>query len=262
MGKQKYFIDIGDRFSRLKVIAITKNKDNRTRYKCECDCGNVVCVEARFLFNGDSMSCGCFARETFIKRNTKHGGSKTRVYKIWEGMKARCNNSNNPSFEYYGKRNISICDEWEKEFMNFYSWAMSNGYRDDLTIERINNDGNYEPSNCKWATPKEQNNNTRHNRIVEYEGNKFNLTQLSEKYNIPFSVLKHRLNKNWGINVAIKTPVRNKNIMLDYNGMTKTLSTWCTELNLNRWTVWSRINKQNWSIEKALSTPVEREVSC
>jgi len=147
---------LGKVFGRLTVIERIENKNSRTQWKCRCECGNVHNVISKSLVNGSTKSCGCLRREIVMECNTTHGLSKTRLHKTWRGIIQRCNNKKNTRFKYYGGRGIIICDEWLNNFKSFYDWSIKNGYSDDLTIDRINNDGNYEPGNCRWITMLEQ----------------------------------------------------------------------------------------------------------
>ena len=155
MNKLPYNI-INQRFGRLTVIERIENtKDGKAQFKCLCDCGQYKNVRATSLRNGDTKSCGCLRSDKSKRRLTKHGVRRSRLYSIWSMMKQRCFNSNATKYADYGGRGITVCPEWKNNFKVFYDWAMSNGYRDNLTIDRIDSDKNYEPSNCQWITLSE-----------------------------------------------------------------------------------------------------------
>lgn len=202
MGK---FIDLaGQKFGKLTVIERAENKGNQTMWLCRCDCGETTVVVADNLKRGHTKSCGCISKN--MPPRTTHGKRGTRLYSIWCQMKARCDNSNHKAYALYGGRGIAVCKEWHS-FQSFYDWAMSSGYSDDLTIDRINNNGNYEPSNCRWVSQKTQCNNRRNNHIVLYNGNQYTLAELAEIYGISYEKLKQRINKlHWNIERALNTP--------------------------------------------------------
>lgn len=131
------------------------------------------------------------------KNHYIHGKRKTRLYRIWANIKTRCTNENDPHYERYGGRGITVCDEWKNDFKAFYDWSMSNGYADDLTIDRINNNGNYEPSNCRWVTIKEQNQNKRNVVLITYDGETHNVTEWAQILRLGHDTIRQRYRKGW-----------------------------------------------------------------
>lgn len=160
----------GKRFGKLMVVSKSGNKNRNVYWKCLCDCGNEIEVKTAELNRATTISCGCYSKKRFVEENTKHNKSHTRLYKIWYGMKRRCYERSNDAFPMYGGRGITICQEWLDDFINFYNWSMENGYSDDLTIDRIDPNGNYCPENCRWATKLIQARNQRKTIMIELFG--------------------------------------------------------------------------------------------
>lgn len=245
---------VGKRYGRLKVISKEENTRSKggkshVMYLCECDCGNRLIVKAENLRSGNTQSCGCLAIDRTKEKSTKHGLTRDRLYHVWNGMKDRCYNPNSESYHNYGGRGITVCDEWRDNFQAFYDWATENGHKEYLTIDRINNDGNYEPSNCRWATNKEQQRNKRNNFILNYNEESMTLSAISEVTGINASTLRSRLEKGLSIDEAVN--YQKTVLTLNYRGKEKTLIEWAKELGLNYRTIYERYRK-GWTAKEIL----------
>lgn len=209
----------GQRFGALTVLNraedyVFKSGRKERMWSCKCDCGNIVTVFGSNLKKKNTTSCGCIKKEYMKKEKTKHGLTDSRLYYIYSHMKSRCCNKNNKNFENYGGRGIQVCEEWlgENGFLNFYEWAMNNGYSEHLTIDRIDVNGNYEPSNCRWADLVTQENNRTNNRMITYDGQTMTMAMWAKKLGINYKTLANRIYTNkWSIEKALTTPVRKIN---------------------------------------------------
>jgi hypothetical protein len=197
----------GRRFGRLVAIKqVGKNKSGYQMWLCMCDCGGVSVVNYHNLKNNHTQSCGCLRRERTVETNTTHGLRKTRLYRIWCHMRERCYYPKENRYAQYGGRGITVCDEWKNDFQAFYDWAMANGYNDDLSIDRIDVNGNYEPSNCRWATLEEQANNKRTSHLITIGGETFTLSEWLAKVNLTRRAFYDRVKKGMSEEQAILTP--------------------------------------------------------
>ena len=166
MVHYRYMDITNKRFGRLVAISVDHKDKHGTEYwNCVCDCGNKVVVRKNHLTGGKIVSCKCYQKEQILKGTRKQNGLyNTRINRIWKNMKNRCYYTKHPEFKYWGGRGITVCPEWKESFLQFYDWAMSHGYQDNLSIDRIDVDGNYCPENCRWTTASQQALNKRKNK--------------------------------------------------------------------------------------------------
>ena len=206
---------VGQKFSRLTVVKFLYiNKWGNSCWKCKCDCGQSTIISSAHLQkNNHTKSCGCFSK--IYPSYFKHGMRHTKFYNIWTGIRRRCFNRNNQiDFKRYGGRGITVCKQWLK-FENFRD-DMYKCYKEhcnkygeyNTSIDRINNNGNYCKSNCKFSTRKEQANNRRSNHLLTYKRQTLTIAQWGQKLNFGISVIPHRLNRGWSIPKILTTPVR------------------------------------------------------
>ena len=202
------FIDLsGKRYGKIVVLERAENRGKHTMWKCKCDCGNYTITGASELKSGTTKSCGCLK---FESRNSTHGLSDTRLYGIWQGMKERCLKEYSPAYKWYGGRGITICQEWLDDFYNFYNWAIANGYKENLSIDRINVDGNYEPSNCKWIPLEEQALNTRTTKFLTYKGETKTVSEWCEITGIKKTTMLNRIRLGFTAEECIEIPIHTK----------------------------------------------------
>jgi hypothetical protein len=199
----------GQRYGMLSVISKTekRNAAGNIIWKCRCDCGNEVEVCTLHLKDGHTQSCGCLGHKKRLEANTKHRLYHERIYKIWQGMKSRCQSKGTPNYQHYGAKGVTVCDAWQ-DFIPFYEWAMANGYSDDLSIDRINVYGNYEPSNCRWADRETQDNNRTDSHFITCNGKTQTITQWSRETGISYSAISWRLKSPyWTVEQALSKAV-------------------------------------------------------
>lgn len=202
-------INIGDKYGRLTIVSEVEGNRYSRRILCKCDCGAEKIISLNLLINGNTKSCGCLKREMRIAKNTSHGLSRHRLYSVWSSMKDRCFNSKIDSYKNYGARGISVCDDW-MNFINFYAWAINNGYKKGLTIERIDYNGNYEPSNCTWIPFKDQSKNRSSNHWIEFQGEVKTMSQWARDLGLKRETIKDRIRGGWPTEKALTTPINQK----------------------------------------------------
>lgn len=208
---------LGERYGRATVLKEVVpspflRRQERT-FQCQCDCGNIFNATGINLRRGHTQSCGCLQRENTVKALSTHGAAsmhvqagKAKVYNLWLRIRQRCNNPQDKSYSNYGGRGISVCKEWE-DFETFFAYI---GFppSKDHSIDRIDNEGNYEPGNVRWATPKEQANNTRKNIYLTYKNKTQTLAQWAVELNLPYAAILARLRRGWPAQKALETEIR------------------------------------------------------
>lgn len=198
----------GQRFGMLVAIEhIGYSERGQAIWRFKCDCGNTYEAVSYPVVFGSVISCGCYNRRQTAERNTRHGfskrGEKEKLYQVWNAMKSRCGNPNNSHYYRYGGRGIKVCAEWS-DYAPFRKWAYENGYDEGLTIDRINNDGDYCPENCRFITMDEQMRNTSRNVFVEYKGERMTISELSRKCGVKYGTLYRRLKSGYSVEEAVE----------------------------------------------------------
>jgi len=206
-GCDRNVVDIaGKRFGKLVVInrSWSKRKYHGIIWNCKCDCGNTVEVLASSLINGNTKSCGCLKK---ISYNYKHGDKHKKLYYVWSGIKDRCYRKKSIGYKNYGARGILMCEEWKNDYLAFREWALSNGYKEGVSIDRIDVNGNYCPENCRWVNTEIQANNKRTNRVLTYNNKSMTVAQWTRFLGIKNKdAIYNRLHLGWSEERALSTP--------------------------------------------------------
>lgn len=244
MGK---FIDLtGHKFGRLTVIKkngkhIFPSGSAAITWECVCDCGNIITTSTANLRSGHAKSCGCYKIDKFVNFNKKHGDSHERLYHIWQGIKARCMNPNDTSYADYGGRGITVCSEWlgENGYDNFKTWSGKNGYKKNLSIDRIDVNGNYEPSNCRWATDMEQASNKRNSVLITYNEETKTASEWSRVYEINVSLILQRLKRG----VSTERLFDKSKRIIEIGGEKHSVTEWAKIKGINRRKIYKMLEK-------------------
>lgn len=252
-------------FGRLYVIERSgQTKSGNAKWRCACSCGNICIVIGTSLRTGETVSCGCYGREQAIKANSTHRSSKTRLYVVYKDMLSRCYRTKDPAYNSYGGRGITVCDEWRKDFLVFKDWAYRNGYDDkadrmECTLDRIDNNKEYSPENCRWTSMKAQSNNRRSNHNIEIDGVIKTLQEWADIYKIDSRIVLSRIRRGWTPKDALSICVRPISKVKSYtlNSETKTFQEWAKLYSIDDSTLRYRLNK-GMSFEDAVSLPPRR----
>ena len=250
-------INVGDKFGKLTIIRevepnITPCGTKQRKFLCKCECGNEVVRIMQTLLRGAKTSCGCDTSSYIQKYFNKE--SKSFLYSTWIGIRQRCNNPNNSSYKNYGGRGVSICKEWNDDFLAFQKWSKENGAQVGLQIDRIDVNGNYEPSNCRWVDTITQANNKRSNRVIEYRGEKHTVMEWSRKTGVKESVIRSRIDKygcTIGQALGYEEYDGSPDHIIEYNGERHNITEWAYITGINKGTISSRL-RYGYSVGQAL----------
>lgn len=214
--------EVGNKYGLLTVLRYSHNDNHGNKWwVCKCDCGKETVTNGCYLRNGDTRSCGCLLDTARGSAKRTHGESSSRLYGTWMNMKWRCTKGHGNYTKNYGDRGIRVCDEWLNNFSAFRDWAYANGYDENApygqcTIDRIDVNGNYEPSNCRWVTMKEQANNTRRNIVLEFQNERHTVPEWANLTGISARIIRRRLSLGWGIKETLTTPILTNSTRRNY----------------------------------------------
>ena len=250
------FIDLtGQVLGRLTVIGLShKDKHGRWRWDCKCECGSSCIISGDSLRkkDGPTRSCGCLRIDSI----TTHGCSRKDISNIYYGIMHRCGNPESKDYPRYGGRGIVVCEEWKKDIRSFVTWGECNGYRKGLTIDRIDNDGNYCPENCRWVLPASQSRNRSNNKLITYKGETKILEEWGEYLGIDADRICHRLSYGWDIERAFTEPSYSNRVYTTEDGIANTFNGWAEVTGMPVATIRARVKRHGWSIDRAISEPI------
>lgn len=272
MGKKGEYIPknnlVGMKFGKLTVIEYVGYKTGKTgrlyhQWNCKCECGNTKIVTSTALATSHCQSCGCMPHTPKSLPQIKHHMADTRLYNVWKSMKGRCYTKTNSAYHLYGARGITVCEEWRNDFSAFYEWSIANGYKEvedhsKYTLDRIDVNGNYEPSNCRWVDMKTQCNNRRNNARYMYDGSLLTLRDISKRAGIDYKILKSRIDRGESLFDALYKDYELAQYHLEYNGMRHTIPEWSQITGIKEITIRARL-KRGWSVERTLSEPTNEK---
>ena len=233
----------------------------KTYYKCKCDCGKEIITYYGNLASGHTKSCGCYMKKLASEMFSTHRKSSTVLYKRWSGIKERCYSPNSTKYYRYGARGIKMCDEWKNDFIKFYDWSINNGFSENLTIDRIDVNGDYCPENCKWSNNIEQANNKTNSRFITYKGKTQTVAQWSRETGVAYDNIIARLRLGWDVDSIFTKPADNKKYY-DYNGEKLTIKDMARITGFSEVVIKTRLSKK-WDIEKIMTQEpkIRREIA-
>ena len=238
------------KYGKLTVVSVAGKDHRGIRYDCKCDCGKLADnIAGRDLRTGNKTSCGC----NYGNRRRTHGMFGKRPYNTWNNMKRRCSEPSNKSYGSYGARGIRVCEEWNNSFESF--WAdMKEGYADNLTLDRIDVDGDYSKENCRWVDIKTQENNRTNNLIIKFNGEDRTLSEIADITGVNYSSIQNRLRAGMPIEEAVSIPLQEQ---ITYNGVTKSVSEFAKEFGITYYQLKKRLMR-GWSVDRALTQPLRK----
>lgn len=251
--------NIGKKFGKWTIISFSyKDKYNHPFYKCKCECGCIKDVDIYRLKYGHSLACSrCRYNEKTVPLYIK------RLRRIYHNIKQRCYNPKSPKYKDYGGRGVVVCEDWKNNSNLFIEWALNNGYKDEYTIDRIDNNGNYCPENCRWSDIETQANNKRTNHYLFYKGKTYTVSSFCKTFNLNRLVISQRINRYGYDNpeLLLKKSLsgyKNRKLFATINGKKKSIVEWCEQLKINYSSVYNRIHRYGFSPEKAITTPIKK----